>query len=293
MMLQSLSGVATNIFTFDLFRTLIAAAFGTFAGAWISSRAQRKREIVSQINNIVAAMELSVSFCNQFMGFKRQITRPLKKRFSEAKEKFEKDVAQHRQTGTTVSVQADLQMIPEFNLPTKALEQWTLEKISIRGRSLGAAVELLAAIDALQAVIQARNELLDEFRRAPGGIPANFPFIYFGLRLPSGQSGIVDARNSNNIDGLETYTDHCIFYSKLLSDDLLKRANKLIRRHKWRYRLGFKEIQSPIWTRAVAEKLIPPDEQFADWLGGFVEVPTKLARFKKWISTQLRLSFLE
>lgn len=276
---------AKPLFNLDLFRTLVAAAFGTFAGAWISSRAQRKKVVITEFNNVSAAMILSISICNQFLALKRQIVRPTRDNYLQAKRDHQAYVANLLANRSTepFRLHTDFQTISQINSPTEALERCVFEKISVRGRALVATVDLIGAINGLRASIEYRNNMIDDFRESTQGVPDIMPHLYLGLPLPS---GVVDQRFSHNIDALYAQTDQCIFFSRILATELLNYGNRIRRHYRWRFRLRVAELKPAIWTMAEAENLIPPDEDFTDWLRGFIIEPTKLTRFKTWICAQ-------
>jgi hypothetical protein len=73
----------------NLYRTLIGAAFGTLAGAWLARRGQAKKEIVTALNNVAAAIELAGAICNRYMALKRQHVRPMWDALTALKKEYE------------------------------------------------------------------------------------------------------------------------------------------------------------------------------------------------------------
>lgn len=67
----------SQTFGLTYFGTLVAAAFGAFAGAWATSRRETKRAVVAELNSISAARMLAFSICNRYMGLKRQHILPM------------------------------------------------------------------------------------------------------------------------------------------------------------------------------------------------------------------------
>jgi hypothetical protein len=106
-------------------------------------------------------------------------------------------------------VRLDLQTLTPIWLPTQTLERLIFEKISIRGRALVAAVEVISCIDALEKSIGYRNELIAEFQRQPGLSERQRMEWYFGLRS---QVGTIDERFASNIGALYAQIDDCIFF---------------------------------------------------------------------------------
>jgi len=50
----------------NLFGTLVTAAFGAFAGAYLAGRVQHKRAVVAELNSIKAALSLCFTICKAF-----------------------------------------------------------------------------------------------------------------------------------------------------------------------------------------------------------------------------------
>src|SRR4051812_17890906 len=61
----------------NILGTLVTAAFGAFAGAWVASRRDTKRAIIAELNSVNAARALCFSICNKFLSLKGQHIAPL------------------------------------------------------------------------------------------------------------------------------------------------------------------------------------------------------------------------
>jgi hypothetical protein len=121
-----------------------------------------------------------------------------------------------------------------------------------------------------------RNDLIGE-AKTNGMTTAR----YFGEPAADGS---VDERVISNITALYDGSDDCIFFGRVLSDDLLKYGNRLRRRYRRRlYRLGIPKFQPADWSLAERERLIPSDEKYQRWLRGFRPRPTMSARLKSWL----------
>ena len=87
---QSLSETAKQFIASDLFRVMVAGAFGAFFGAWGAQRAinrnQTKQAVVTELNSVRAALMLCYSICNQFAALKKQQVLPLRNRYVEARQ---------------------------------------------------------------------------------------------------------------------------------------------------------------------------------------------------------------
>src|SRR6516164_2632197 len=143
------------------FGTLVAGAFGAFAGAWAAGRVHTKRAIVAELNSISAALALCFSIRGLFIGLKKQHVRPLRDRFEQAKHEFQ-EATKGRKGPVIYTLLTDFQTMTPVRAPTEALERHVFEKISLRGRALVAAVTLVGAIDGLDKSIKYRNDLIAE-----------------------------------------------------------------------------------------------------------------------------------
>jgi hypothetical protein len=93
-----------------------------------------------------------------------------------------------------------------------------------------------------------------------------------------------DKREGRYLGGRESsasgeQTDDCIFFSRILADDLLEYGKRLRRRHAWRLRLALPSVAPADWSEAERQGLLPANSEYAQWLKGFQRKPTRLKRF--------------
>jgi hypothetical protein len=275
-----LSEVARQFFASTLASTLIASAFGAFAGAFTANRVQTKRAVVAELNSINSALLLCFSICNRAISLKKQIVRPTFERYQQLKKAFEAARASPSSAaGAAIfTFLADLQTITPPIMPNALLERQLFEKISVRGRALAAAVDLAGAIDALDKTIQYRNDLIDEIKKA--SLPQQQLIeLYFGLKTASGAT---DQRFPAYVTAISQQTDDCIFFSRIAASDLFEYGTKLRKRHARRLMLGLPKPTRADWITAEQAGLIPPDTQYADWLKGFQKTPSRRERLAAW-----------
>jgi hypothetical protein len=165
-------------------------------------------------------------------------------------------------------------------VPIAALERHVFEKISLHGRGLAAANDLISAIDAFDKSIKYRNDLLDEMREGRLSDDNARAAWYFGLIT---ENGIIDARYKMNVQAIYNQTDDCIFFSQILAADLLTYGNKLRKKGRRGFRFGISGLPSADWSEARRDGSIPPDEKYKAWLAGFKKQPSKWRRFVNWI----------
>jgi hypothetical protein len=179
----------------------------------------------------------------------------------------------------------NIETLTPILLPIQALERLVFEKISIRGRGLVAAVEVISCIDALEKSFSYRNELIADFKKEP---MSHRQMIerYFGLHVP--EIDMVDERFSSNVGALYNQIDDCIFFSRILADDLFEYGTSLRKRFAWRYRLPVPKLTGYEWTPAETKGLMPNRNRYANWLQAFRASPTLIQRLRGWVRSVYR-----
>lgn len=259
----------------NLYRTLIGAAFGTFAGAWLTRRGQAKKEIVTELNNVAAAIELAGAICNRYMAMNRQHVRPMWEALVALKSKYEAHQKAGGRKGPFVFT-ADFKTLPQTKAPLNALEGLLYNDISMRGRGLAAMAELVAAEDGLRTAIDARTDIIKEFKGDVERTEEATLALYLGLRT---KANVIDDRFSSNVEGIHVLTDCCIFFSHLIVDELVTYGNQLLKRYRWRlFGMGRSRFKLVDWTVPREKGLLPPASEFKDWLRGFPSVPRRRKR---------------
>ncbi len=261
------------------FGTLASAAFGAFAGAWINNRIQTKKAVIEELNAVGAALVLCFSISNRFISLKRQYVRPMRERYLQARREYDDFRERARHHGgpppLVYDFHADIQTLTPVVAPTDVLERYVFEKISIHSRALAAAVDLLGAIDGLEKSINYRNELIADIHKKSPHQVDSLAELYFGLR---NANGVTDERFRVSIEAIYNQTDDCIFFSRILADDLLTYGNRLRRKNAWKYRLGVPKLKGADWAKAERDGLLPSNELYKSWLVGFKKETTRWRR---------------
>jgi len=273
---------AQGFFGLNILGTLLTAVFGAIVGSWVASRRETKRTVIAELNTISAARALCVSICNKFVNLKDQHILPLHRDYHMDRELViaTLDAAKSGLTVNPIEVPYSLQTLTPIWLPVNTLERLVFEKISIRGRGLVAAVEVISCIDTLEKSINYRNELIAEFKKEPMSDRQKME-RYFGLLVPGIE--IVDERFASIVPALYNQIDDCIFFSLILADDLFEHGTSLRKRFAWRYRLPVPKLVRDDWTPAETRGLIPNRNRYANWLQAFRTSPTLMLRFRGWI----------
>jgi hypothetical protein len=269
-----LTETAKQFVASNLSATLITAAFGAFAGAFLAGRVQHKRTIVAELNGIKAAMALCFAMCKTFLSQKQEIIRPLYERYKQAQQYYD----EHK-NGSPLPARAllDLQTITPMKVSIELLERHVFEKISIQGRALVVMADLVAVIDSLDKSFKFRNDLIEKYEKTNFSSDKEKIETYLGRQT---SNRTIDDRFRGNMEHMRTQIDNCIFFSRILADDLLEYGTKLRNRNKWKYRLGIRKLERADWSIAEKGGLIPSNELFADWLKMFKKPETKWSRLK-------------
>lgn len=256
------------------FGTLVAGAFGAFFGAlgaqFVIRRGQNRQELVAELNGTNAALSLCFFTTNVFLSLKKHQVRPMCDAYEDMQKKHAQFLAALKSyTGPrppSFTIQADWETLSPPRIPSEMLERSVLEKISIRGRGFAAAAQLVNSVDLLEKAVLYRNDLIEEFRKQAPLPPKRLAEVYLGTK---DQNGFEDARYSSVISAIKAYTDDCIFYSKVLGDDLEKYGGSLRKKGKWKFQFFLPKVTEIDWSSATQNALMPDSNEYKRWLKGF------------------------
>jgi hypothetical protein len=216
---------------------------------------------------------------------------PMSARYEQAQREYKKFALKKRlRVGPDLPVfelHADLQTLTPPKMPAELLERCVFEKITIRGRALASAVDLIGAIDGLEKSIKYRNDLIAEIQKLSPVPPKLLAEKYLALK---NEDGIIDEKFRASLTAIVNQTDDCIFFSQILADDLLTYGKRFRRKHSIGLRLGLPKLQQADWSVAKAHGLIPPAKLYASWLSGFKERKSPWKRFASWVSKRRQRS---
>ncbi len=270
-----------EIFNSAFTTSLVGALAGAYAGAYAAQRiAERSKELAefqAQIRNTNAAITLSFMVCNAAISLKRQHTKVLCDSYFAKKAEVE-DFLQSRKVRETkpdiaFEFQANLQSTPFLSVPIDALSTLVYEKLSVSVRPLAGVAALTGALSSLAYMITKRNELIESFKElSPQVREASFPALYFGH--PDSE-GHVSTEYLDTMRGLQNLTDDVIFFSHLVCKDLITHGNKVLEKFKLQFKRELEQIHAIELAPEKTAGLIPSDEQYSEWLRGFVEKEDK------------------
>src|SRR4029078_4372933 len=113
-----------------------------------------------------AAELLAIQIANSYLAMKRQHVLPICEAYSQIGRDYETYQRSRAAGGVRVpfSYGIELKALSPLKLPIGSLEKLILEKTSLRGRRLAAAVEMTSTIDTLEKIIEGRNALIQEVK---------------------------------------------------------------------------------------------------------------------------------
>lgn len=270
---ENLAAISNSAFTTSLVGALAGAYAGAYAAQKIAERSKERAEFQAQIRNTNAAITLSFIVCNAAISLKRQQTKGLCdayfKKKAELESFSEKRKAGEIFPGIPFEFQADLRSIPFPAVPIDALRSLVYEKLSVSARPLALVATLAGALSSLADTIANRNGLIASFKElSPQVREAALPALYFGR--PYGE-GHVSTEYLDTMTGLQNLTDDVIFFSHLLCKDLATHGNKVLDKFKSQFKGVLEQIHAIELSPEKTAGLMPPDEQYSEWLSGFRE----------------------
>lgn len=253
-------------FTKSFVGSMAGAAGGAWAAQFIAERSKGREELLKEIRNTNAAITLAFGMTNTFLNIKMQHVEMLRNKFNEDRQRLLKVQMETGPQPKIFEFQADVQFLHMPKVPMRQLLKLAFENISTPTRAISLVEALDRAVHALEQMLAMRNALIEEFRQ---GFP---PPAYFGLKV----GDRIDNRYASSIDGIYGYTDDCIFFSKLLSEDLTRYGNKLKDRLPRRWFSTAPHIASADFSPA--QKFIPPDSNYPSCKTSFI-TPAEPPRF--------------
>lgn len=267
--------LAESVFSSAFVLALVSAFAGAFAGALgaqrIAERSKRRDDLVREIRNTNAAIIMAVTTANGAIALQKQHVQPLHQHFTAQKRKATEAIAQAAQGhGPTWNhVQADLQLFPGPEAPVEALKEIVFHRLSAYGRALALVAVLEQTVIGLKATIAMRERFVAHF--ATGQMSeAEFYVRYLGLTDSAGNT-----RNeyADSVEAISSYTYDMAFFSALLADDLIEHGTKVREKFVKQFKKGAPRISTVDFTVPREKGLIPPQDNYADWLRGFTQQP--------------------
>lgn len=234
--------------------------------SWYAARSKKHDELLTELRNTNAAIMTAFMTANFALALKKQMVASLKNN-------FELEKARHlwwQRYGTRQFVlTADFETIPPQHWPIELLQDTLFGKVSLTGRPLAAVATLTQSYQSLRYAIQSRNDWIAHFKMAPHS-GAEVAAMYFGL---PDKLGNIDQTYPGMIEAASKYTDDCIYFCKLLCEDLREHAIALWRSYRAKYRRDTALPHRPDFSDVERTGLLPDPKEFEKWEKAFVKGP--------------------
>jgi hypothetical protein len=249
---------------------LIGSAAGAWFGAWAAQRIAEKAKVREEIKTTLERVNIGISMAAEILdnlgGFKKQLVRPLKTSYDEAKARMSAPVKNPQD-----EVKMDFTYLPPKTLPTVALRDLVFSIVGLPSRPMSAVSGLVQVFDQLNLVIEYRNKLIAQYKDGELPSGATLKDLYFGL--PYKNSLGVDTENheyGETLNGIAAQLDDAISFCVYLSQDIHCYGNKIRDKEKKLFKnmpLTLREVDT---SKLVELNLIPPtDNRWRQWLLSF------------------------
>lgn len=266
-----LGSVLNSEFSIAILGGFVGAAGGALAAQNIAERAKRREDLLKELRNTNAAIIVSFSICNAALALKKQHVQSMHEQFAKEKELLHEFLTQRGKGALPADAEhmiaADLRTFPAPTTALETLKALVFEKISAYGRALALVSVLDQSLVGLRESIAKRDAWVHRF--SSGSVPkSTFKDYYFGLQLPNGDT---NQEYPDLVFAIYSYTDDVIFFSKLLCADLIKHGDAVRKPLTNKSEKGVPRVSTADFAGPRASGLLPPDDQYSDWLNGFTE----------------------
>lgn len=255
---------------------VIGSLAGAFAGAYgaqrIAERSKTKELLLAEIRNTNAAIMVASVVFSFFYGLKKQHVKSLKDTFDQQIRAFNDSIILSQQ-GTLskdkgFEFMADFQSLPPVLTPTTALQTLVFEKISLNGRPLSLAVTLTQVAHSVDELIQKRNHLIESYKVDSSMSQEKMLQKYFGR---PDRNGNTDSSYPDSISGIYDHTNDCIFFSKLLYQDLNDHGEELRKKYTKTFGKDAPKINKIDFSEVEKEDFLPDIKNYQNWINGFLK----------------------
>lgn len=288
---------SNDVLTADLGRSLLTALCGAGLGAWaaqsLAARIREREERPKTVRAANSATMLAYTITESLLNFKHQIVKPTYDRFMAERQRIldERKSALKRPPGAfqgrvTIYANAELHTFQKLTTPIKDLQDLVFKQLSPPTRPFWVMGKLSSTLEAINQLIDDRNAILEEFRKAAGDGKETGDAFY-GLPVPGG----ADQRHMHHVEHISASTDDAIAFSKLIGDDLLRYTKALHRTLPETLRPMVPVIVSANFSKR--DDVMPDPTKYADYEQMYQEVAAFgsgvwLGRFEHLASTQYR-----
>lgn len=264
-------------FTSALAGALAGAFAGAIAAQRIANRENERKELLAEIRSTNAAIVVAFTISNSALVFKKQLVKDICDAYDKAQTDLQSYLDKRAKglipQNSVFDFRADFHSLQVPLVPIDTLRKQVYERISAPARPLALVATLASSLDALEDMVQKRNELIERFRVLDERNP-QFVNLYFGI--PYG-GGHVNTEYKDSVEAIGRLTDDAIFFSHQLAKDLEEHGNRILDRMK---KLGSSEevkVSSADFTQSQEEGLMPDSANYSDWLMAFKNKPQSSA----------------
>lgn len=280
---ENIKGVANSSFT-----TSLAGAFaGAIAAQRIAEKGKFREELVKEFQSTNSAIALAISVTSVALALKKQHINDLKSSYDADQKNFKAHKAKIENgqiaPNTPIKIKPNLLFLQGISPPIAKIQDIVLSRLSAVGRTIASVTALADAVENLNGALSKRNELLNSFKNNHFPEGATFADMYLGLQY---QERHTNEEYGGSIKAISLYTDDVIFFSIKLYDDLQDHSATLTRRYKSRLRGAPPRASTADFEKPRQNGLIPKDEDYVDWLSGFVSVQEP--NYKWWQGMNLK-----
>ncbi len=258
---------------------LISAGFGAGIGAWMAGRiamsSKLRDELLAELRSIDVAITLCASVLDVAGALKRQHVSRLRTKHESDLKSFSQYQAGGR-AAEPFTLSIDNLRLQRIEPPIVELQGLVLKGMNISPNGVKSVIALADAVGNLNGMLDSYNELLGMFR--DGGLPAGFKPEHYYLGLPMG--GVVNNEYGSAVQAIAAYTDDVIFFACKLASCLTSQGENVSARYG--ELSGEKRLIRRLSPLEDKTGLIPPDSAYADWMRGWEEDRSDVARKRKW-----------
>ncbi len=260
-----LNSAFISAFVSSLFGALAGAFAGAIGANYIAERSKDKEYLLSEIRNINVAISATSTILNVFITSKDQHVKNLCEKYKKQHEEYDKLRKLSRsQLGSNTyeyTIHTDFQTLMPIKTHADFLNTLIFEKVDITGRPLAMVTALSQTVKTFNDFVVERNNLIDEFRNK-NLPPKELTMIYFGLDDGNGK---IDQRYSTVMTGIYEHCDDCIYFSYVLSKDLIDRGNQIRSLFKKRHHKSAPKIGSVNFSYLDQSGLLPNADNYSTW----------------------------
>lgn len=277
-------------------KELLIAAIGSFAGAvggaWGAQRIAERKERRERLRKAMAQTNLAIGHVyvvfEKFANVKDQYLKEMGRLFENTRKKVIVAEAARRAKGEkqaklTEGIPSEVTCeIVWTHVDVSRLEKLVLDDLNLLGRPASALAALIQDIETFEILMRDRASYIRDLKASrTGGLDWPQLLWMFGV---AGDHG-ADSTFRSNVAGLIEKCDECIYFCKVLYEDLHEYGT----RTRFRYRRQFKGPTGSMTTLdfsvAGTKGLLPDPAPFKDWESCFINLlpETEGRQLGKWL----------